>query len=126
MIDLSDVMCGLDQLAKIPELARTACDLSEAGKIGESEQKLKEALVIGANSQAFLMLNLAKLALQRGDFGLGWSYCETALDELEMVGTEDGAIGKAALLTLRALGRTYKTHVSPAAGKAGKNRKRKR
>lgn len=103
MLDNNDLRSGLDQVLKIPQLVTDACSLADGGQAQAGQQKFQEALVIATTTQALLMLNLARLAMQAGDLALCESYCQAALEGLEMVGCEDGALGKAALATLALL-----------------------
>ncbi|HEY9868108.1 MAG TPA: hypothetical protein V6D08_02785 [Candidatus Obscuribacterales bacterium] len=103
MIDLDDLGSGLDQLGSIPTLVADAHKLLEQGQRSQGETKFQEALVIATAAQALLMLSLAKLAAEAGDMELCRSYCQTAHDNLETVGLEESALGKAAGMLLATL-----------------------
>jgi hypothetical protein len=103
MLNLQDLRSGLDQVQKISALVDEACSLCDSGQPEPGRQKFQEALVICTNAQALLMLNLARLAIQSGDADLCESYCQTALEMLEMVGTETGVLGQTATAILAQL-----------------------
>lgn len=96
MLNLQDMRSGLDQVQTISSLVDEACSLCDSGQSESGQRKFQEALVICTNAQALLMLNLARLAIQSGDLKLCESYCQTALDMLEMVGSEQGVLGQSA------------------------------
>lgn len=95
-MNLNDFRSGLDRVTEIPALVDSACTLIEAGNKAGGQAKFQEALVVSSMTQALLMLNLAKLAIESGDNDLANSYSQLAFDALDTVGLKDHVLGKTA------------------------------
>src|SRR5258706_15721064 len=70
MLDGNDLRSGLDQVLQIPALVDDTCKSDYGGCVQQAQRKFQEALVIATNTQALLLLNLARLALEAGDLAL--------------------------------------------------------